>query len=242
MNVVVDSGNTYAKVGWFSGEDLVEYQTGLDLAQTVAAIRARPLQHLIFSSVSRPVDEFRRALQPSVPLLDLKGTTPLPLAIHYGTPHTLGADRIAAAVGAAGLFPGEDLIVIDMGTCITYDLVDRHRGFEGGLISPGFRMRFRAMHTFTERLPLVEPEGFPELVGKSTHHAMQSGVVYGLLGELHEIIAGYRQKYPAARVVMCGGDVPFFESRLKPTIFAVPELVLIGLNRILLHNVALQQD
>ncbi|GAB3165493.1 type III pantothenate kinase [Telluribacter humicola] len=242
MNIVVDSGNTFSKIGWFLGDQLVEYRVRLHFDELVSAIRSYPPQHLIYSSVSRPVEEFQAALQLDIPVLDLNGYTPVPITKNYDTPHTLGADRVAAAVGAASLFPNEDLIVIDMGTCITYDYVDSGGNFQGGLISPGLRMRFKAMHSFTERLPLVESDEIPPLVGKNTTHAMQSGVMNGLLGELNGIIESYRQIAPASKVVMCGGDAPFFESRLKPTIFAVPELVLIGLNRILLHNVALQQD
>ncbi|HEV7349941.1 type III pantothenate kinase [Telluribacter sp.] len=242
MNIVVDSGNTFSKIGWFEGDTLVEYRVRLTFEELLSAIRTQPPEYLIYSSVSHPVEEFRERLQLNTPVLNLTGSTPVPITKNYDTPHTLGADRIAAAVGAVALFPEEDLVVIDMGTCITYDYVTRSGSFEGGLISPGVRMRFRAMHSFTERLPLVEPDGLPLFPGKSTSSAMQSGVMNGLLGEINGIIEAYRQICPACRVVMCGGDVPFFESRLKPTIFAVPELVLIGLNRILLYNVALQQD
>ena len=127
-----------------------------------------------------------------------------------------------------------------MGTCITCDYVDTANRFHGGLISPGLRMRFRAMHTFTGRLPLVEPPaGFPPLVGKSTVTAMQSGVLNGLLAELNGLTAAYRELYADFQVVMCGGDAPLFETRLKEPIFAAPSLVLVGLNSILQHQYAL---
>ncbi|GAB2797535.1 type III pantothenate kinase [Rhabdobacter roseus] len=242
MNIVVDSGNTYSKIGWFSESTLLRYQTQLSFEALVELIRQEPPKYLLYSSVSRSTEAFLEALGLNIPVLSLSAHTPVPILKNYDTPHTLGADRIAAAVGGTFLFPDEDLVVIDMGTCITYDYVTRMGTFEGGLISPGLRMRFRAMHSFTQRLPLVEPDGIPPLIGKSTHHAMQSGVMHGLLAEIEGIIAAYRQISPHCRVLACGGDVPFFESRLKPTIFAVPELVLIGLNRILQHNVALQQD
>jgi type III pantothenate kinase len=194
----------------------------------------------MYSSVNRSVDEFRDALQIEVPVLNLSGTTQVPLAKDYDTPETLGADRVAAAVGANWLVPESDLVVIDMGTCITYDLVDKQGIFRGGLISPGMKMRFNALHTFTRRLPLVEPKSDPVLIGKSTLQAIQSGVINGMIAEIDGIIERYRHEKPTLRVVTCGGDAPFFESKLKHPIFAVPELVLIGLNRILLYNVALQ--
>ncbi len=240
MNVVVDSGNTYSKVGWFSGDKLIRYETGLEFDELVVAIRSDIPERIIYSSVNRPLIEFTDAIQLGIPVLDLSGSTPVPLRKNYETPHTLGADRVAAAVGAAWLYPDQDLVVIDMGTCITYDLVDKNGTYQGGLISPGIRMRFKALHTFTKRLPLTEPQNDPALIGKSTLQSIQSGVMNGALSEIEGIIERYCNESPALRVVICGGDAPFFESKLKHPIFAVPELVLIGLNRILLYNVALQ--
>jgi type III pantothenate kinase len=240
MNIVVDSGNTYSKVAWFSGDQLVSYRTGLEFEELIVSIRSDIPERIMYSSVNRSVDEFRDALQIEVPVLNLSGTTQVPLAKDYDTPETLGADRVAAAVGANWLVPESDLVVIDMGTCITYDLVDKQGIFRGGLISPGMKMRFNALHTFTRRLPLVEPKSDPVLIGKSTLQAIQSGVINGMIAEINGIIERYRHEKPTLRVVTCGGDAPFFESKLKHPIFAVPELVLIGLNRILLYNVALQ--
>jgi type III pantothenate kinase len=241
MNIVVDSGNTYSKIGWFSGEQMLRHKTRLSFENLIDEIRASDVSHILYSSVSHEADKFRAAIQPNVPVLTLDSTTPLPIRKEYDTPATLGADRIAAAVGAAALFPDEDRVVIDMGTCITYDYVDRQARFQGGLISPGLRMRFRAMHSFTQRLPLVEPEPRPELIGKSTRQAMLSGVMNGLTAEISGLIDAYRNISPGCQVILCGGDVPFFESLLKPPIFVVPELVLIGLNRILLYNVSKQK-
>lgn len=242
MNIVVDSGNTFSKIGWFEGNTLVRQEARFSFEELIGSILATvDIESILYSSVGREIKEFREALQLSVPILNLDSTTPVPLVKEYDTPETLGADRIAAAVGATSLFPDEDLVVIDMGTCITYDYVDRRGHFQGGLISPGMRMRFKALYTFTLRLPLIEPAEAPSLVGKSTRHAMQSGVMNGLIAEMNGIIDEYRNEWPDCRVVLCGGDVPFFESLLKPPIFVVSELVLIGLNRILQYNVALQK-
>ncbi|TLV01296.1 type III pantothenate kinase [Dyadobacter luticola] len=240
MNVVVDSGNTFSKIGWFEKGTLIRYTTGLRFDELIAAIVSDIPQNVLFSSVSRTGEEFRQALGLDLNILELNPETPIPISKKYDTPATLGADRVAACAGANLLFPDEDLIVIDMGTCITYDLIDRTATFQGGIISPGVRMRFNAMHSFTKRLPLVEPEKDPAFIGKSTFQAMQSGVMNGVLAEMQGIIERYRHKSPGMRVVLCGGDAAFFESSLKPPIFAVPELVLIGLNRILTYNVSLQ--
>jgi len=195
---------------------------------------------IIFSSVSKSAEEFQEALEPDIPVLNLSAETLIPIRKEYKTPETLGADRVAAAIGANWLFPEWDLVVIDMGTCITYDFIDQTGAFQGGLISPGVKMRFSALHSFTKRLPLVDPVSGPDLIGKSTKEAIESGVMNGVLAEMEGIIERYRHISPALRVVICGGDIPFFESSLKPAIFAVPQLVLIGLNRILRYNVTLQ--
>ena len=240
MNIVIDSGNTYSKVGWFQGEKLIRYTTRLTFGDLIEAVLSEMPDYILFSSVSHTVADFADALGKSLKIFNLSPETPLPITKNYDTPQTLGADRVAASAGANFLYPGEDLVVIDMGTCITYDLIDKHAVFQGGLISPGVKMRFNAMHSFTKRLPLIEPEAEPPLIGKSTRGAMQSGVMNGVLAEMQGIIEQYRHNSPDLRVLLCGGDAAFFESSLKPPIFAVPELVLIGLNRILTYNVSLQ--
>lgn len=240
MNIVVDSGNTYSKIGWFSGDNLIRYEMRLSFLELIQMIQHELPEYIIYSSVNRSLNDFLEALDRDIPVLNLSGETSVPVKKNYETPHTLGADRVAAACGASWMFPGKDILVIDMGTSITYDLVDSKMVFQGGLISPGVRMRFNALHTFTKRLPLFDPEKDPGFIGKSTKLAIQSGVMNGTLAEIEGIIERYRHEIPSLCVVICGGDVPFFESSLKPPIFAVPELVLIGLNRILIYNVALQ--
>ena len=240
MNIAVDTGNTYSKVGWFEGDKLIRYQTRLLWPDLIKEIQSNVPDRIIYSSVNASVEELKESLQLNIPIMDLSAETPLPIKKEYKTPQTLGADRIAAAVGANWLYPEKDLVIIDMGTCITYDLVDRLGTFQGGLITPGVKMRFAALHSFTKRLPLFEPVNLPDLIGKSTKEAIESGVMNGVLAEIEGIIDRYRHISPSLCVVICGGDIPFFESSLKPTIFAVPELVLIGLNRILRYNVALQ--
>ena len=242
MNVVVDAGNTFSKVGWFEGDKMLRHESRLTFPELLGAVQDHPGERVIYSSVSHEVEKFREAVQPSVPVLALSSQTPVPLVKEYDTPDTLGADRVAAAVGAAALFPDEDCLVIDMGTCITYDFLERAGRFQGGAISPGMRMRFRAMHTFTERLPLVEPESGPPLVGKSTRQSMLSGVMNGLAAEMNGLVAAHRAAAPGCRVVLCGGDAPYFESTLQPPVFVVAEIVLIGLNRILNYNVDLQKE
>lgn len=242
MNLVIDWGNSSLKTGWFEGDRLLETKR-FESPQTLLAYMAgrsdyHPTEVLV-SSTSRPADEMRAGLAGlSRDVRVLTAQTPVPIGKDYDTPHTLGADRVAAAVGATVLYPGRYCLILDLGTCLTADWVDRDGIFRGGLISPGLRMRFRAMHEQTARLPLVEtPADWPALTARNTRQAMQAGVMNGLACELNGIIDHYRQQQPDAVVLLCGGDAPAFESRLKPSIFAVPELVLIGLNRILRYNV-----
>ncbi len=238
--IAVDLGNTYAKTGLFDvAGTLLETHGSFTVAELINYVKAKQPERLIISSTGHSEEIIRSwfAFSPAT-MVWLTPETPVPLQKLYDTPQTLGADRVAAVIGARGLFPDQNSLVIDMGTCITYDYVDTQDNFHGGLISPGLRMRFKAMHSFTQRLPLIEPsQEFPSLVGKSTMHAMQSGVMNGLIAELQGIIEQYHSIYPDFQVILCGGDAPLFESRLKEPIFAAPELVLLGLYRILNYNV-----
>ena len=246
MNAVVDLGNTFAKIGWFEDDRLVKAQYKIPFEELTAVLTKELPAQVILSSTSRETQFYADFLQPlHVQVVQLSPTLPVPIGKDYDTPQTLGADRLAAAVGATVLFPLKNCLVIDMGTCITYDWVSAEAVFHGGIISPGFRMRFQAMHTFTKRLPLIDvaetqPHASVPLIGKSTHTAMESGVINGLLAEVEGIVERYRNEYGECRVLLCGGDAPFFESRLKNRIFAAPNLVLMGLNRILTYNVNLQ--
>jgi len=171
------------------------------------------------------------------------GFTPIALRNAYATPHTLGADRLAGAVGAAALRPGRDTLVIDAGTALKLDFITADHTFRGGSIAPGLRMRLRALHTFTGRLPLLElpNEGAEvQLIGDATASSVLSGVVNGTVAEISGLVAEYRRRYPQLGVVLTGGDAPHLLSRLTPaigSIFAVPELVLLGLDNILRYNV-----
>jgi type III pantothenate kinase len=244
--LALDIGNTAVKYGCFEGAVLLETAAGQTAAQVLAAVeRLRP-HHAIVASVAEPTAEWATALRQQLPGAVLEfspATTPLPLRNAYATPHTLGADRLAAAVGAAWLHPGYDTLIIDAGTAIKCDLVEGGHTYRGGSIAPGLRMRFRALHTFTGRLPLVEMPADSAapvpLTGDDTTAAIRSGVLNGAVAEVNGLIASYQARYPALRVLLAGGDAAFFQPRLKGPIFGIPELVLIGLHRILAHNVEL---
>ncbi|MBD2713509.1 type III pantothenate kinase [Microvirga sp. STR05] len=244
--LALDIGNTAVKYGCFEGNDLVETASGQTREQVVAAVQRWRPRHAVLASVAAPTATWAAMLRQEVngTVLEFQpAATPLPISTTYATPHTLGADRLAAAVGAAWLRPGHDTLIVDAGTAIKCDLVEGGHTFRGGSIAPGLAMRFRALHTFTGRLPLVEmPEEVAAplpLTGDDTVSSIRSGVLNGAAAEVNGFITSYREQYPGLAVVLAGGDAAFFQPRLKGLIFGIPELVLIGLHRILAYNVKL---
>ncbi len=238
MNIAIDCGNTRFKTATFLGNLLEEKNTFSNEAELKNFLNHQPFDCAIVSSVSVDGQEILSWVNTTKRLL-LTHTLPLPIHIEYKTPATLGVDRIAAVCGALDIFPEREVLVIDAGTCITYDFLDRHKKYFGGAIAPGIGMRFEALHTFTKRLPLVQATATAALIGDSTESSIRSGVLNGAIAEMEGIIKKYKNLYPEVGVVLCGGDTLFFENNLKPPIFAAPDLVLSGLNRIMLHHASL---
>jgi type III pantothenate kinase len=239
MNLVVDSGNTRIKVGLFKDRELILKESFLNLTELKKFMLANSADHLLVSSVNHDSNEILSWSTSTGKKISLTSLLPLPIQLAYQTPQTLGVDRLAAVCGAQDLFPNRNCLIIDAGTCINYELLDAQNVYHGGAISPGISMRFEAMHTFTARLPLVTANENVGLIGNTTATCLQSGVMNGVLEEVRGIIKQYQLLYPELTVILCGGDYPFFENRLKPAIFVAPELVLIGLNRILRYHVEL---
>ncbi len=239
MNLVVDSGNTRIKVGLFKDRELVGKESFPTQDELKEFIATSPSDHILVSSVNFDPAEILSWSATKGKKLSLSSSLPLPVRVNYLTPATVGVDRLAAVCGAQDLFPNKTCLVIDAGTCINYELLDAQSIYHGGAISPGISMRFEAMHTFTARLPLVKANENIALIGNTTETCLQSGVMNGVLEEVKGFIKRYQSIYPDLTVIMCGGDYPFFENKLKPAIFVAPELVLIGLNRILRYHVEL---
>ena len=161
---------------------------------------------------------------------------PVPIVNRYATPGTLGADRLAAAVGANTIYPNIDILIVDFGTAITIDVVSGGE-FLGGNITPGAAIRFKALHHFTKKLPLCSLNDNPtELFGNTSVSAIECGVVNGIVYEIEGYIRDLQRKYSDLRIIFTGGDSNFFAKRLKNTIFATYDLVAYGLNRILEYN------
>lgn len=244
MNLAIDQGNTRTKIAVFQGDKLMHQAVWEEL--TVPALETMPynqnVKKTILSTVSAPSEEVMAFLRSKPSFLELKTGTPLPIRIRYSTPQTLGKDRIAAAAGAFHLYPNENCLVIDAGTCIKMDVVSAGGEFLGGNISPGMEMRLKAMHHFTARLPLVTVAAeLGDWLGDSTENAIRNGGQLGALLEVEGFIQQATVKFPSLRVVLTGGDADFFVKHSKTKIFAHQNLVLIGLNQILQYNAKLSE-
>jgi len=237
MNLVIDCGNTRIKAATFQDGILKEKTLFNKIADLELFLSRHTFDNAIVSSVSQPAEVIINQISARGKKLKLDVHLPLPFQNGYSTPNTLGVDRIAAVCGALEIYPNRNCLVIDAGTCFNYEFIDAKGNYLGGAISPGIYMRLEAMHKFTARLPLVTHNPDVPLIGNSTETCMQSGVTNGVIAEIEGIIARYSSLYPALGVILSGGDYSLFENKLKPSIFVAPELVLSGLNRILLHNV-----
>lgn len=195
------------------------------------------LNKAILSAVKAVDQEIIRFLSGNFEFfLELDDQTSLPIENIYETPETLGKDRLAAAVGANELFPDQNLLIIDAGTAITYDLVSEKNQFVGGNISPGLQMRFKALNQFTGKLPLVKYDDDTELIGRNTMEAIRAGVQNGILFEMNGTIDLFNRNYKNLQIIMTGGDSNFFDRKLNYSIFVHFNITLIGLNRILEYN------
>ena len=241
MNLCIDVGNTQVKLGVYdSKETLLWFSKHPEL--TIAVLETLflkfEIKQAILSSVRvehQVVLEFLENKLNTV--LQLSFKTNVPLQSQYQTPETLGNDRLAAVIGANALYPKDGVLVIDAGTCITYDFVTADATYMGGSILPGINMRFQALHELTAKLPLIKQADLDSFVGTSTETSIQTGILYGVLHELRGFKLQYEQEFGNIKVIVTGGDASYFESQLKNEIFAQPKLVLIGLNKILNYNI-----
>jgi type III pantothenate kinase len=240
MNLVIDIGNTNRKAALFSKsiEPLQVHRSEiLFLNELKEWFVNHKISHCLISVSGEEDTLLEDFIQEKCKLIKLNAETKLPIKNLYKTPETLGDDRISNVCGAAALYPESDVLVIDIGTCITYDFLDHKKRYHGGSISPGMQMRFRALHEFTARLPLVKPTEEIQLTGSTTAESILSGTVNGIAEECNGIISQYTDKHPSLKTIITGGDAPYFEKRIKMPIFAAPMLSFIGMNEILKHNV-----
>jgi type III pantothenate kinase len=240
-NLVIDIGNTLTKVAVFKGQKIVFLAKADDIntldINTIA--NEHQTQKIIVSTVHNTIEHSLSALAKKKEILFFTSHTKTPITNHYQTAQTLGLDRLAAVVGAKTVYKNNAVLVIDAGTCITYDGVDGASNYYGGSISPGINMRLKALNQQTSQLPLVPfDENFNAPYGTNTQQAILSGVLNGVLAEVKGFIQSYNLLYADLKIILCGGNAPFFDTRFKNSIFAQqvisePNLVLIGLNTLL---------
>ncbi len=241
MNLLVDFGNSFIKIFVYENNKLIHFQQYKTINQLEASDMHNffpEIDHAIISSVTGIIEkdiEIIRKISSHVLILD--HTTPIPVINLYKSPESLGKDRLAGIVGANNIYKQHNVLAIDAGTAITYDIINKNGEYIGGNISPGLNMRFQALNQFTEKLPLIEKSEDFELIGKSTKEAIISGVQNGIIFEIDAYIDNLKEIFDDLKVILTGGDTFFFAHKLKNTIFAEPYLVAIGLNRILQYNV-----
>lgn len=208
-----------------------------DLSGLDVFVRKHPFSKGIVGSVRNLTQNEEEALaRLPFPLLRFSPDTPIPISNRYRTPETLGSDRLAAVIGASSLKPGKDLLIIDAGTCITYEVIDARGNYWGGNIAPGMQMRLRALHEFTARLPLVEAEGEVPGMGYNTETAIRSGVLRGMKYEIEGYIKSMRSKFPRLQVFLTGGNRINFDQDIRNLVFTDKYIVPRGLNKILDYN------
>lgn len=243
MNLTIDIGNTCTKLVAFDGIEPVE-ETRMDDGELFKLVEFCGKYHFergIFSTVVRLSEDFKRQIEalPFSVMQLLPGVTPVPINNRYKTPLSLGADRLAAVVGGYCKSKEHDILIIDIGTCITYDFITSSGDYLGGNISPGPTMRLKALHSYTDLLPLVDRKGESPLLGYSTETAIRSGVMYGVEREIEGYIRDFLSKYPNLFVYLTGGVSLNLHISEKKCIFADKFIVPEGLNHILLYNEAL---
>ncbi len=239
MNIAIDIGNTRTKIGIFDSTQLI-YNEVLEWENQIEEmgriIEKYDCKNGIISSVKKSEKKMIETLSQRINLLEMSHLLKIPFKNCYQTPQTLGEDRIALVAGVCEEFSGVNTLVIDAGTCITYDFKNADDEYFGGGISPGVEMRYKALHHFTGKLPLLKQNNESELIGGATSSSIHSGVINGVVNEIDGVINEYKQRFENLTVILTGGSQFFLAKRIKSTIFAKSFLLLEGLNKILTYN------
>jgi type III pantothenate kinase len=241
MVLVVDIGNTRIKCAVYEGDTLIELFVFTDKEaenkiQNIFSVYPK-ITDLIVSSVGKGLNFDLKSFSKKTNVHVVSHLDSFPFQNNYATPKTLGIDRMILATGATLLFPNQNRLIIDAGTCITYDFVDENNNYWGGAISPGFRLRYESLHQFTAKLPLLTFEEPESLIGNSTNQSIHSGVVNGIISEIDGFIDRYKQENKNFTIILTGGDTVFLAKRLKNTIFANSNFLLESLNQFFQYKI-----
>jgi type III pantothenate kinase len=235
MLLAVDVGNTRIKVAVFEGGIVLERFVfpESELQKNILNIlkKFEKLTDLVVASVGNIEKSAFLYFEKELKIHFLSNKDSFPFVNCYATPETLGIDRMVLAAGATLRFPNQNRLVIDAGTCITYDFIDAENNYLGGAISPGIRLRYESLHNFTAKLPLLTLTDPEDLIGKSTSESIHCGVINGLTYEIDGFIAEYKARYSNFIIILTGGDTDFLAKRLKNTIFANSNFLLESLSQ-----------
>jgi type III pantothenate kinase len=235
MILAIDAGNTRIKAAVFEGSIVLEGFVFLktELEKNIQNIlkKYQKLTHLVVSSVSDLEKKTFLVFEKEIKVHFVSHNDVFPFVNDYATPQTLGIDRMVLSAGATLQFPNQNRLVIDAGTCVTYDFIDESNHYRGGAITPGLQMRYKALHDYTAKLPMLELETPNHYIGQSTSESIHSGVVNGLVYEMDGFIDEYKAKYPNFIIILTGGDTVFLAKRLKNTIFANSNFLIESLNQ-----------
>ena len=240
MNFIVDVGNTRVKFAVFDNNHL-QWKTNFLLSDFESEFKAvknkfPDVKSAIISSVGRLKKKYIDTLENDMRVIKLNSETKVPFQNNYKTPKTLGVDRIALVTGSVLKFPNKNVLIIDAGTCITYDFINKNNIYLGGAISPGLRLRYQSLNDLTANLPLLEIKRPKKVIGNTTISSIHSGVVLGTIYEIQGVIKVYSEKYSDLTVILTGGDAKMLSKQLKSSIFANSDFLLEGLNYILEFN------
>ncbi len=240
MNLIIDVGNTNVKLAIFDQGKIIDRHVVKTryLKSSIKKITKEhsAIKHIILSTVGKLKESTVDYIKSHLNTLILNSETKLPFKNLYKTPKTLGVDRIALVCASVKQYPNNNVLIIDAGTCITYDFITDTNEYLGGAISPGMRVRYQSLNNLTANLPLLETETPKDIIGNSTENSIHSGVINGILNEIDGVISEYKVKYQDLTVILTGGDANFLSKQLKSSIFANSNFLLEGLNFILDFN------
>jgi type III pantothenate kinase len=241
MLLTIDIGNTRIKYAVFEHNTMLENNFFLksELISSIENLlnQYKNITDCIISSVGPVEKEAFLTFENKINILFVTNKFNFPFQNHYATPLTLGIDRMVLAAGAVFQYPNQNRLIIDAGTCVTYDFVDNNNNYLGGAISPGIRLRYESLHNYTAKLPLLKKENPQTLIGNSTSESIHSGVIMGLSNEIDGFINQYKSQYSNFIIILTGGDTDFLAKRLKNTIFANSNFLLESLNQIFQYKI-----
>ena len=240
MNLIIDVGNSFVKLAVFDNDIVVYKKSCLkseffnEIEEVISQFAM--ISNAIISSVGKFSDKELSILNKKFQVFELTHKTKIPFTNNYATPNTLGVDRIALVSAAAIQFPKKNVLIIDVGSCVTYDFINTKNEYLGGAISPGIELRYKSLHNFTDKLPLLSPETPSELIGNSTKSSIHIGVMQGVTLEIDGVITSFKEKYKELTIILTGGGAHYLVDSLKNDIFANSNFLLEGLNYILENN------